>query len=56
MTVSASLAFLGKVPLERVMQAASWKYHNTFTSFYWQDVESDEALGYLSLVAAQTRL
>ena len=53
--LAASMAFLGKVPLESIMSACSWVSHNTFTSFYLRDVSWMDDRGYKlgPLVAAQ---
>ena len=36
--MAASIAYMGRVPLDQVMQACSWQSHNTFTSFYLRDL------------------
>ena len=53
--MSASLAFLSKVPIERVMESCTWKSHNTFSSFYLRDLtlHSEEVLRLGPLVVAQ---
>ena len=45
---SASLANLGDIAIETILRAASWKSHNTFTSFYLRDLTS-ESQGLLKL-------
>ena len=53
--LSASVAFDRAVPLHDVLQAAQWRCHNTFTSFYLRDMTMERqglmALG--PIVAAQ---
>ena len=52
---SASLAHLGDISSEKILRAANWKSHNTFTTFYLRDLSSEieglKALG--PLVAAR---
>ena len=36
--ISSSWAFFKNVAVENIMQACSWKSHNTFTSFYLRDL------------------
>ena len=50
--VSTSLALLKGVALEDILSAASWASHNTFTSFYLQEVAETSESGSLHLVAA----
>ena len=56
-SMSASLAFKGRVSLEQVLGSCFWKSHNTFTTFYLKDVawqstdQSDFKLG--PVVSAQ---
>lgn len=53
--MAATLAFRGQVDLEQVLQAASWRSHNTFTNHYLKDLsEQQEGLRKLGpLVVAQ---
>ena len=53
--IAATLAFKGSAPLEEIMQACSWKGHNTFTSFYLKDVSgmSKDVYSLGPLVVAQ---
>ena len=44
--LAASLAYMGRVPLDQVMQACSWQSHNTFTSFYLRDLTWKGSEGY----------
>ena len=50
--VAASMAFLRSVPLKNVMESASWASHNTFTSFYFQDLVEASERNSLSFVSA----
>ena len=54
--LSSSLAFLGRVPLQRVMESCTWKSHNTFTSFYLRDLamKQQDLFSLGPLIAAQT--
>ena len=36
--LASTLAFKGSASLEDIMSACSWKSHNTFSSFYLEDV------------------
>jgi len=47
--LAASWAFRSGVALEGVMNACSWKSHNTFTSFYLKDIALSNPEGDLSL-------
>ena len=53
--LAATLAFKGSAPLEDVLQACSWKGHNTFTSFYLKDVSglSNDVYSFGPLVVAR---
>ena len=53
--MAATLAFKGSAPLEEILQACSWKSHNTFTSFYLKEVSglSQDVLTLGPLVVAQ---
>ena len=53
--LSSSLAFLAKVPIEKVMEACTWRCHNTFTNFYLRDLtlHHEDLLRLGPLVAGQ---
>ena len=53
--MAATLAFRGNVELDDILDACTWKSHNTFTNFYLKDISSlQEGLLKLGpLVAAQ---
>ena len=44
--LSASLAHYNQVPMEQVMDACSWAWHNTFTSFYLKNLSEEMNNGY----------
>ena len=44
--LAASFAFYHKVPLQEVLQAGTWRSHNTFVSFYLQDLSEENQEGY----------
>ncbi|MES9882153.1 MAG: hypothetical protein ABW185_14870 [Sedimenticola sp.] len=52
--VATSWAFRSGVPLSRIMQAASWRHHNTFSRFYLRSLttQSQDLLQLGPLVAA----
>ena len=54
--LSASLASLGDISVDKILSAASWKSHNTFTSFYLRDlaVEQEGLIKLGPLVASQS--
>lgn len=55
--LAASLAYLGRTPLERVLEACTWSSPNTFTSFYLRDLEWCESSGRrLEVIAAQQQV
>ncbi len=41
--VATSWAFRSGVPLSRIMQAASWRHHNTFSQFYLRSLTTQAA-------------
>ena len=53
--LSASWAFVNHAPLEDILQAASWKSHSTFSSFYLRSLSqfSDDLYSLGPLVASQ---
>ena len=53
--ISSSWAFFKNVAMENIMQACSWKAHNTFTNFYLRDLSriQGEMLSLGPIVVAQ---
>ena len=55
--VASSLAFLYRVPLERVLESCTWSSSNTFTSFYLRHLQwLEDDVRRLDVVAAQQRV
>jgi len=54
--IAASQAFYHDVPLEQVLQAGTWRCHNTFSSFYLKDLSEENNEGYRlgPIVSAQS--
>ena len=52
---ASSVALLRAAPLEEILEAACWKCHNTFTSYYLRDLSmiSEDLLRLGPLVACQ---
>ena len=44
--MATSVAFSKNVSVSNILQAASWKSHNVFTSFYLKDIEFSSSEGF----------